>query len=694
MRRIGTEATLTDEERADLLNALSYWHRQVSDDHILDNRVAYEKAFNCVWKGQSPSGVRENTADNAAWPFEGASDQRLRWGDKIYNDFLSLIIISISSCEVEITCGGDPAGQERARALKLLLNSVISSLGAKGQAEMQAMFHYMLCDTPAVGALDVMWKKRVTMGVAELNADELEAEYAAGVAAAGGAETEAAIDFRVGIDGQDETARKKARAWLVGTKKIREEDVDEVMTALSEDGECETMTAVDENEGPEIKALRYGDDFCVPRVTDDFDYASPWFRGEWCTESQLKERILDQDWDPDWVEDTLKYRGQEFFTEAGTVVYEDVKDLVNIVWCYTAETNDRGETTRYVSVLSRADGSAFGKRVMKTRRGKWNTAFFRREVRNSNILDGRGLAEITAPAQGAAKSIRDMAANNAIVGSLPPVKAKGSRVRNVLLEPFAVVNMGQSDDVTFMQPPAFPAAADKQEEKIKQDLLEYLGVSDGEKDVTERRRAWMIWFLSQWRDFLVLLLEVAQDNASDAFVIRATETNDIKGVKAQDVSGSFMITLKLDPTNLDNAKLIEKVQAASQVLQSMDRKQEVDTSPFVRHFFSMLFPEMAGTALKSPEQLTQDDMADEENNFVKIKAGVMPQMDTTGKWNYAARLQFYQNLQQQNPDAIADMTPQSQEMLQRWISALEQQNTQFGMNAEIGKTGVQGVGAQ
>lgn len=694
MRRIGTEMELTADERAKLLADLAFWHTQVTDDRLLERRDEYERAFDCVWPGQNAKGVRMDTDEEQAWPFEGASDQRLRWGDKVYHDYLALILIAISSCEIEIVCGGDAAGLERARALKLLLSGVMEALGAKGYAELQALFHYMLCDTPAVGAIDVAWRKRLSIGVVELDADQLEQEFAAAAEAAGGAATDAAIGFRTGLSGADEEWAGRVRAWLVGEKRIAETDADAVMEALDEEGLCEVRSVVDENEGPEIKALRYGDDFCVPKVTDDFDYASPLFRGEWVTESQLRERVADQDWDPRWVEETLEHRGIELYTEIGTYPQEDVRDLVNIVWCYTAVTSDRGETTRYVSVLSHAEGSAFGKRVVRTRRGKWNMAFFRREVRNSNILDARGLAEIAAAPQGMAKEIRDMAANNAVVGSLPPVKAKGSRLRNVLIEPFAVINMGQSDDATFMQPPAFPAAADKQEEKIKGDFLEYVGVSDGAKDVTDRKRAWIIWFLRQWREFLVLLLEVTQDNASDAFVVRATETADVKGVKAQDVSGRFLIRLRLDPTNLDNAKLIEKMNATSAFLQSMDRRGAVDTEPVVKKCFTMMFPELAESSFRSSERLTQDDIADEQSNFVKIKAGVMPQMDVNGGWNYAARLEFWQRLQAENPDAIAEMSPVSQDMMNRWIQALQQQQTQYGENAEIGKTGVEGVGAR
>lgn len=692
MRRVGTQLELSEEERTKLLADLSYWHTQVTEDDLIGSRERYQQAFDCVWDGANASGVALNSKKEEAWPFEGASDQRLRWGETAFRDHLALVSIAISSAEIEITCGGSPEEQERARALKLLLRGLMNALGSAGYAEILAMLRYMMCDSPAVAALDVQWRRRLTLGVAELNADELADEYGMMAKNLGESDSAAKIAFRAALAGEADLGElNKVRQFLMSAKGVREDDVDEVLEALDEEGECEALVVIASNEGPEVKALRYIDDFCVPRVTDDFNYASPWFRSEWVTESQLRERIAGDDWDSEWVEETLNFKGYELFTERGATVVEDVKDLINLVWCYSAETNERGETVRYVTVLSHANGSAFGKRVVRTRRGNWQTAFFRREVRTRNITDARGLAEISAPSQGVAKGIRDMAANNALIGSLPPVKAKGARVRNVLLEPFGVIPMGQSDDLAFMQPPAYPAAAEKAEDKIHKELLHYLGVSDGESDVTERRREFMFWFLEQWRDFLVLLLEVTQDNASDEFVTRATQTADAKGVKAQDVSGRFMMSIKLDPTNIDNEKLITKVNAVAQVLQSIDREGVVDTSPFVRHVLTMLFPDMSGAALRSPEQLTQDDIRDEEQNFVKIKAGLMPQMDTTGHWRYQARLEWHQRMQQENPDAIAEMSPASQEMYQRWISALEQMVTQFGENAEIGKTGVRGV---
>ena len=81
-------------------------------------------------------------------------------------------------------------------------------------------------------------------------------------------------------------------------------------------------------------------------------------------------------------------------------------------------------------------------------------------------------------------------------------------------------------------------------------------------------------------------------------------------------------------------------------------------------------------------------------NFIKIKAGIMPEINTDGKWNYQARLDFYRSLQENNPGAFEDMSEASRELLGQWIKALEQQTTQFGANAQIGRTGVAGVAAE
>lgn len=698
MKRIGTEVALGEDERTRLVAELRYW--QNMSGQFFDKRNEEERAFLCVWKGQNPSGVLKNTKDAEAWPFEGASDQRVRWGDDAFQEYLSMIMVALDSGRIEIVCNGSEDAERKAAAIQNIIGWCRSKMGAKWYRQIMAMLRYMIVDTPAVAALDVDWKTRRTMGVKRLVRETLQSEYVTFVGNVAGDETlgpdDAAYEFSSVLEGEgDERSFMRVASFLTDVKGCRESDVEDILEALAADGVCEALATAATWEGPEIRALRYGDDFVMPENTEDFDYADPLIRQQWCTESQLREMATDGEWNAEWVDETLKHKGESFYQGKMSVFdHEDFKNSVNICWFYTAETDADGVTTRYVTVMSLADGSAFGKRVLHSRRGRWDTVFFQREVLANNCLASRGLANICAPDQGLAKAISDMANNNALIGSLPPVKAKGARVRNVVLEPLSFIEMGASDDIAFMQPPAYPATAKNRVEELKADLLHFLGLPDGKTDVTVRAKSFSAWMMSQFEELYKRLVETVQDNASDAILAAVTGLSDIAVLRREDVDGDFQVSLKFNPANMNHKDLIDRATALGQIIAPMDSKNEIDRGPVVKDVFRALFPELVNTSFRTEGEMAADDIEEEKKNFVQIKAGVMPKMDTDGKWNYEARLQFYRQLQQENPDAIAEMSEASQEMFGRWIQALEMQARQFGENATIGRTGVQGVNAR
>lgn len=699
MKRIGTQIRLSQRERDKLIGDLNFW-RNKSDEYYA-NREKLEDAFYCFWAGQHPSGLVLDTDDEAAWPFNGASDQRVRLADKMFQKFYALIAVALSAATIEITTSGADR-EKRSQSLLVLLKWMLDNLGCEGWAQIRAMIHYFLVDSPAIAALTVDWKKNITLHPEESDAEEIVNEYAAAMVAEGKISEAQAIDAArniiSGIAAEDGSAPDPTPLvdFLVKTKGVRRKDAVKIVKALGEgDGTVEFLVRGRAEEGIDLSALRYGDDFCIPIAAESFAYANPWFRGEWLTEEQLREKIESDGWDEKWVEETLTHPGADFYNsesvEAGHD--EDYKDLYNVCWCYTAETNDYGETVRYVTVLSHAEGSAFGKRVLSSRRGKWDTVLFRREVLSTNIVEGRGLAEICAPDQGLIKQISDRENDAAIIGSLPPIVEKGSQAKKAVFQPFGRIPIGSSDEIKFMAPPQFPATAKDRVKEIKDELLDYLGISNGETNVSERTKATVRDILLQFKDLFVCMIEVAQENATDELLAGVTDDGDVKGLKREDITGIFGVKLVLDPDNLDGEKLVKKLTTFSQIL-GMDKRGEVDTSPVLRHALSALFPEVSKRSIKSAEQLRSDDLADEQENFVKIKSGVMPQMNTEGGWNYGARLQFWYDLRATNPEAIETMSPKSQEMMQQWLEALKQQQTQFEKNAQIGKTGVEGVTAQ
>lgn len=696
MRRIGTQLKLKDDEKTKLIEALNFWRDKALEYY--ESRNDLEERFFCRWEGQHPCGLVLSTDEEQAWPFHGASDQRVRLGDKIFQKQYALIAVALSACTIEVTAMGKDADR-RAENILALLYWMIDNLGSHGWAQIRALIHYFMVDSPAIAGMDVDWEKTWSLHVEEAGPEDLLEEFTAWIMSTDPqmSDTSATEMFWKEIeDAQEENGETTYVAdFLVKAKGVRQKDAKRIVKALGEDdGRVEFLSKGMPHEGIGLEALRYGDDFCIPIACERFEYANPWFRGEWVTEEQLRERVANDGWNEKWVEDTLQWPQRDFYNNRNeSTEDEDYKDLYNICWCYMAETNDDGETVRYVTVLSFADGSAFGKRVVSSRRGTWPVVLFRREVLSTEICEGRGLAELCCPDQGIIKEIKDRANDAAIIGSLPPVLTKGTKASNAIIEPFGKVPMGTSDEVKFMTPPQFPATAKDREKEIENDLLDYIGISNGETDVSDRTKAFVKDMLLQFRDLFVKMIETAQDNASDEVLAGVTDDGDVKGLKREDITGRFGIKLKLDPNNLNEEKLNKKLTTFSQIL-GMDKRQEVDTSPVLRHALHTMFPEISKRSIKTADQLMADDLANEQENFVKIKAGVMPQMNTEGGWNYEARLKFWQDLQQQNPDAIAEMSPVSQQMMQQWIAALEQQNTQFGKNAEIGKTGVQGVTAE
>ena len=699
MKRIGTQVRLSENERTRLIGDLNFW-RNKSDEYYA-NREKLEDAFYCFWNDQSLSGLVLDSDDAAAWPFNGASDQRVRLADKMFQKFYALIAVALSAATIEITTSGADR-EKRSQSLLVLLRWMLDNLGSEGWAQIRAVIHYFLVDSPAIAALAVDWKKIFTLHPEESDAEEIVGEFASAMANQGMMSEVEAQDLGWSIITGGQSADGSAPDptplidFLVTSKSVRRKDAAKIVRALGEgDGTVEFLVRGRAEEGIDLSALRYGDDFCIPVAAESFVYANPWFRGEWLTEEQLRVKIESDGWDEKWVEETLTHPGADFYNsksvEAGHD--EDYKDLYNVCWCYTAETNDYGETVRYVTVLGHAEGSAFGKRVLSSRRGKWDTVLFRREVLSTNIVEGRGLAEICAPDQGLIKQICDRENDAAIIGSLPPIVEKGSQAKKSVFQPFGRIPIGSSDEIKFMAPPQFPATAKDRVKEIKDELFDYLGISNGQTNVSERVKATVQDILLQFKDLFVTMIEVAQENATDELLAGVTDDGDVKGLKREDITGVFGVKLVLDPDNLDGEKLVKKLTTFSQIL-GMDKRGEVDTSPVLRHALTALFPEVSKRSIKSAAQLRSDDLADEQENFVKIKSGVMPQMNTEGGWNYGARLQFWSDLQGTNPEAIETMSPKSQEMMQQWLEALKQQQTQFEQNAQIGKTGVEGVTAR
>jgi hypothetical protein len=289
----------------------------------------------------------------------------------------------------------------------------------------------------------------------------------------------------------------------------------------------------------------------------------------------------------------------------------------------------------------------------------------------------------------------DGAANNAMLGNMPPVLLKGHSVRNQLINPLKHINVGVNDGVSYMQPPAYPASTKLVADKFEQKAKDFHGIRHKEADpskVANREQADVNIFLSSVSDVIRRMIEICQEEGSDAFLARVTDDAGAPArLRMADIEGQFLVRVTMDPSNMDPERLSEKGQTAAALLGALDKKGIIDTSPVVAEIMTSMFPALGSKIVRREAVAMGEELKDEANNLGMIRNGVMPVMDTRGLWNYEARLGMYQSMQQENPAVFADMAQDKAEMLQRWIRALQQQVTQYGENKQIGRTGVEGV---
>ena len=391
------------------------------------------------------------------------------------------------------------------------------------------------------------------------------------------------------------------------------------------------------------------------------------------------------------LEAAIAHKGQAVATfEDEPVAANDRRDLVHLVWCHTVEEGEDGALARWQTVLCAAPGlTACGRELVRGRRGRFPAVLLARERNGESLLASRGIAELAGAACDLAKKLADVGSDNAIIGGLPPAIVKGADT-NVTLNPLAVINLRPSSEIRFLQPPAYPAQGNNEVKRLRDDLFDYFGMQTQQGDpesVAIRRRSRMAGVLDGLRELLAALLSVTQANASDGLLAQILGRDAALPGLREDIEGHYALQLEVNVDDLIAKSVIDKVQAFGQILGPMDRQRQVDTAPILRAAVRALFPDVGDEALRTLQASKTRDLQDEQANFVAIKAGLRPQMDVEGNWDYAARLAFWQRLTQENPAALDDMAPEARAFAEEWVAALRQQADQFGPNAELGKTG-------
>lgn len=694
MKYLGTRTTVEVEEIQEWKKKLNQYASSASERRN-GAKDALGRFFGISLFGYD--GIKRRTVNGSTpKPFKGAANNVLSWGDTALDTELSIAMETFRLAQrvVEPIAGGS-ASDERSHKLSILLSWAINHID-NFEEQVKLALKYMLCNCPGAALVQILWNKRAIFGPKRITREEvMQALY--NTLPEGARSFSSLVDLMA-----SETPQEKVVETVQALTGVDINLAANILDALLDDKEVEYPGIIGYDEGPSIKALEFGTDFILPDYCTDFDFCELWCRLEWVSEAQLRDLAASNGWNKEFVEETLTHGGEavsnELDCESGArrhYDYNEFDDLYHLCYIYTAEQNDDGAIARYQTVISAAEGlTACGKELLRGRRGRYPAIFVTRERVNENITRSRGLAEISSPTLDLAKSLADAGSNNAAVGSLPPIVAKGTNSK-LTLAPLKVISIRPSAEVKFLPPPAYPAQGTNEYKRLKDEFNERLGIATKESDLNSiaiRRRDRMAEIVKFLKQLLTGLLSVTQAHISNKLIGDILdEQSAADPTLRRDIDGAYQVALKVNVDELDRETMITKLQTLGNILPVLDMRREADTSPILRHTVRVMFPEAADEVLAQVNTGSAAEIRDERNNIVQIRTGLQPEMNAEGGWNYEARLNVWQSLLQNNPNFMADWPQEAQMFAQQWLQSLQHLAQQYGANANVGKTGTSAV---
>ena len=702
--RIQGEGAVTKEQIGELKRRCTDWNQEAPV--YFENRTTLDDARRNVWDGQSVDGRHWDRIQKTKprGIFNGAADSRMRMADSVIIDKKNILVGALALANINFTGTGDRALQMRDNVSTLFAWMRDNMESSWLSAWIQLIMWY-LADSPAVAMMKVEWKRDAWLGKRRVTMDELAAAWAQRETSRANGdellvmEAEQSVNGKVALlqlaEDNEETyqARAEAEAILWQMTGADSGEVKRKLKKIFKDGQADVVAEMVANEGIKLTPQRYGQDFVIADDCRDFRDYGMWFSSRWMT---LEEIESQEDWDEEFKEAVKAQGGQEVMdngihaTNATDTVYRQV------VYAYVVGLDSKGRKGKYVCVFGQRDDlTADGWKLVDGASGRWPGVLFRREFDGMMVLDSRGVTEIVSADEGLSKCMMDGAANNAMIGNLPPVKNKGHSLRNQLISPLKHITMGVNEDMSFMQPPQYPASTKLVKDTLDVKVKDYFGARHKDADPTKvatTEQAEVSLFLSYSSEVIRRMIEVCQESASDEYLARVTDDGGAPArLRLADIEGQFLVSVTMDPSNMDPKRLAEKGQVISQLLPSIDKAGVIDTSPIAIELATNMFPGIGGKLVKKEAAAMQDELQDEAKNYNLIRSGVMPVMNTQGLWNYQARLDMYERMRAENEAVFNDMAPDKAMMLGKWLEAMEQQATQFGANREIGRSGVEGV---
>lgn len=697
----------------------------VINTHYLNRKWLAENTRFAVWDNQTSDGKKHDTEEAQAFPWEGASDTRIRLADEIIIDNVDVLDSAFSRAQF-VADGIEAQDAMLAGTLSKALEWARSG-GIPGLRD-EAHYSFQHSQTYGWCVAHVTWERRIAKRYQAVGMDQIvELSKQAPpnsllsqlpLMINDPTLEEQAVEVIRGL--YQLFVRSESPALLdhevpeLNTKRARK-----VVRELRERGTAEVPVPYLRLNNPCVVSLTPYEEVFFPPETTDLQRARVIFRVDWLTEAELDQRVLSDGWNEAWVAKVKQSAGKEStVTQAAQRVNtsgtstqvvtngQERRNMCEVVWAYTRGVDEDGVECVYCTVFSPHLSESFDlpepwakHELLNYSHGLLPFVAIRREKARRRITDSRGVPEIVFTWQQEKKAQRDGMFDRTSLSILPPLKKpERNRGKVYRLAPAAQVGVQRSDELEWMDPP--PGNVNEAIELVREigmDANNYFGrISEGVDPVKAQLKQQNMadQYLNMWVDVFKQVLALMQQFMSDEEWIQITGAT-APSRSFEEIQRGRDWKLKFDVRDLNTDFMVAKLKAFTEFVLPADAAGVIDRSKFSQLTAAWIDPSIARAVVTDQSSASQQLFNRVQQDLIAMALGnevMMAENDPTA----SRQLQFAEQIIKSNPKYIQALETDERfaELLKQWAKNKEFLVSQE-QNKMIGRIGVKpGVEAQ
>ncbi len=674
---------------------LPQMQKEITDafDGAFDYYDRMERALNtreCYWPGQSADGRKHGSEERAPFPWEGASDARVRTADMIVSERVDLLLLTLSRMAIQVIPANARDIEYSGRMAALLRWYLHNEMADEADAEIELLATYQ--ETFGSAVLGVGWWQQLSYENKHVTLQDVLAM----AAQRGGQQLVADVGTMLFDPRNEETLI----GWIQGfSSLLTKGEARRVLQDLQTRAETDLAIPFVAASRPCITALQCMQDVVFPVNTWRLQRARFIAQRELLSEPELLEKAEGpEQWDKEFVQAALEKKGEQFNTNLAAMAlterqrelggiwstrWDDSEELIEI-WHFYHQASYRGVPTLYRTVMHPGCADYHGLHEAFTDLGgEYPHVEFVRERRTRSILASRGLPELIDTHQSEIKVQRDGRIDRSSMTTLPPILEKlRAGQKQTVFGPGVVIPVTRVEDIQAMRLGAPDPTSIEVERATKFDVNEIVGRHGVEVPpplVDLKQQSSVSRWLKRWKAAGTMMLTLAQKYTPPTTVARiAGVIPKPYEVNRENIAGGFSLMLNFDARFASADFVFGLMERVEKYIIPLDTNAVVNRDALIRYVFAALDPTLADLVVRDTENAQQSEIEDEQQNVALMVSGVEPPMKLKGQ-NHAARLQVLQQVFGRNQEfysALLQVRPDFAAIVQKRIDFLQQQVAQ------------------